>query len=115
MEIKLIEIRDRATFIPAVAIKLYARTEEELWLLRRAGYLESQVLSDAIQPYILLTRLDGGRCEYDPYNWDNRSWRWTHLHLLEKWDEIESGDVVDVEFILGETRQPKVSERLTVK
>jgi hypothetical protein len=34
-----------------------------------------------------------------------------HHWLLDHWGEIKSGDVVDVEFILGETATLKVSER----
>jgi hypothetical protein len=34
-----------------------------------------------------------------------------HHHIYEKWDSLEDGDVVDVEFILGETTKPKLSEK----
>ncbi len=34
-----------------------------------------------------------------------------HTWLIDHFDEIESGAVVDVEFILGEKPAPKVSER----
>jgi hypothetical protein len=34
-----------------------------------------------------------------------------HVWLLERFEQIESGAVVDVEHILGETPAPKVSER----
>jgi hypothetical protein len=33
-----------------------------------------------------------------------------HHWIIEHWDELKDSDVVDVEFILGETQQPKVSE-----
>jgi len=36
-----------------------------------------------------------------------------HLHLEKHFEELPSGSVIDVEFILGETAQPKISERLT--
>jgi len=35
-----------------------------------------------------------------------------HRHVAAHWNELQSGDVVDVEFILGETAAPKVSERV---
>jgi hypothetical protein len=35
-----------------------------------------------------------------------------HLHIRDQWESIADGDVVDVEFILGETSVKKVSERL---
>ena len=35
-----------------------------------------------------------------------------HNYVLDHFDELEDGDVVDVEFILGETEVKKTSERL---
>lgn len=109
MKVKLIEIRDRATFIPAVAISVQPTGEEERYLMRRVGY--------GVQPpySILLTHLagSGNACCSDPYDWANRTWQTAHVWIAEHWDEIESGAVVDVEFILGETSAPKFSERLT--
>lgn len=50
----------------------------------------------------------------DPYDWgQNRSRHFAHKWLIEHFDEIESGAVVDVEFILGETKKPKLSEAVT--
>lgn len=112
MIIKLVEIRDRATFIPAIAIRLTFRNERERYLLRRAGYASEQIVPDsAMEPYILLSKLDGVRAEYDPYNWGNRTMATAHAHLIQAWDSIASGDVIDVQFILGETQTPKVSEQ----
>jgi hypothetical protein len=37
-----------------------------------------------------------------------------HHYIYDHFDELDDGDVVDVEFILGETAIKKVSERLTV-
>jgi len=110
MEIKLIEVRDRATFIPMLAIKPVPRSEEERYLLARAGYGRSP---DVQGEYVLLARLDGGPLRYDHYGWEPpvRTYQTAHFWLLSHWDEIASGDVLDVEFILGETLSPKPSER----
>jgi hypothetical protein len=35
-----------------------------------------------------------------------------HVWLLEHFEQVAHGDVVDVEYILGERSAPKVSERL---
>lgn len=35
-----------------------------------------------------------------------------HNWIIDHWQELKDGDVVDVQFILGETKEPKVSERL---
>lgn len=66
---KMVEIRDRGTFIPALAVKL--------------------------EP---------------AYDWTNNTMRSAHAWLIMNFDSIRSGQVVDVEFILGHTQAPKKSE-----
>lgn len=109
MEIKFLEIRDSMTFIPAFAVRLASRSEQEAFLCARAGF--------GTQPngaYIFLTRLSDGETNHDPYNWTgNRTMRAVHLWLLDvAWDGIVSGDVVDVQYLMGEADTPKESERL---
>ena len=108
MEIKLVEIRDAGTFIPAMAVRLKDRIDEEQYLLRRSGF-------GTDGDCIMLTRLETGQGQYDPYDWpaNPRTMRYAHHFIVTRWEEIRSGDVIDVEFIMGVTKQPKVSERLT--
>ena len=115
MDIKLLELRDRATMIPVMAVYLLSRSPDEQFLLRRAGYAEDPTSgSDDVDPYILLVKLDGCEAHYDPFDWDNmRTMTQAHLHIIGHWHELRSGDVVDVEFITGETTAPKQSERVT--
>lgn len=107
---KLIEIRDRATFIPAIAIRLDPANEAERYLLARVGYGREPEQQRA---YVLLTKADGsGPAHCDPYEWgQSRTMCVVHKFLVEHFDEIDHGDVVDVEFILGETAAAKRSER----
>lgn len=110
MKAKALEIRDRATFIAALAVDMNpsvsTHCEKQLYLLQRCGYP-----CDGI-PNVILTRLDGnGKATSDPYAWGDRTWSVAHNYIIEHWDELKDGDVVDVEFILGETDVPKVSER----
>lgn len=117
MEVKLFEIRDSATFIPAMAIRLIVNEvaplgERELWLLRRAGYSQHQVLNSAAEPYVILCKLDGVEAHYDPFEWSNRRTMGNaHSHIIDHWSNLRSGDLIDVEFILGETSTPKKSEQ----
>ena len=99
MTIKLIEIRDRGTTVPAMAIQV---SGADGFLMRRAGFGDV--------PMVYLVQLATQIAKYDPYNWGNRTMGRAHLHIAEHWDELKDGDVVDVEFILGETDTPKVSE-----
>jgi hypothetical protein len=50
---------------------------------------------------------------YDPYHWprDPRTKPYAHVYIEAHWHDLKDGDVIDVEFILGETTSPKVSER----
>jgi len=114
MKAKALEIRDTGTFIAALAVdmnpdgELWAVGEAQRYLLRRCGYA-----CDG-RPNIVLTRLDGnGKATNDPYEWGGRTWPVAHNHIIENWDSLNDGDVVDVEFILGETAAPKQSERAT--
>lgn len=105
IETKLFELRDVATFIPIIASRMRADTLGEAWLLRRAGY------SETLAPLVLLTRLDGGGlAEYDPHAWGGRTYPVAHLYIAERWDELRSGDLIDVRALLGETDAPCRSE-----
>lgn len=103
MTTKTLEIRDRGTFIPALAIQV---SGQDGYLLRRAGF-ES--------PMVYLVMLATEQCKYDPYNWTGaRTMKVAHNYITDRFDELSDGDVVDVEFILHERPEPKRSERETV-
>lgn len=108
MQVKMFEIRDAATFIPCIGIAMHTpESEKEHFLLRRSGF------SPDI-PLILFVRADGGPSRYDPYGWpDPRTMPTAHRYVADHWNELESGAVIDVEYILGETDTKKISERLT--
>jgi hypothetical protein len=102
MEQKWIEIRDRGTFIPALALRF---TGDAHWLARRAGFGEHT-------PYVVLINLVKMEAQYDAFAWTYaRTMRCAHAWLNEHWDEQADGGVLDVEFILGERGTPKASER----
>lgn len=114
MEVKLLEIRDRATFIPAFAARPMPQPPvdkyiAQMYLLRRAGYS-----CDPTQPIVIFGYLRGGTCYYSPYDWGNgsRTMQAAHHYIAKHFDELKDGDVVDVEFISGEAESPKISERL---
>lgn len=105
METKILEIRDRSTFIPMLAVKMVAENEAQGFLLRSAGYSPNA-------PYcILMMPALGGECRHDPYDWNDRTFMVVHGYIEENFDKLNNGDVIDVEFILGEAKEPKVSQR----
>jgi len=112
--VKIIEVRDVATCMPCLAIQPNPQTEAEVWAFSRTGYgLEP---SDHRQ-YVLMVPLNPGQgiMTADPYCQPGAPERRTmfeaHRYVIKHWDELSSGDVVDVEYIMGETEEPKRPDR----
>ncbi len=114
---KALEIRDRGTFIPVIATLMTpavddGRYEQESYLLARSGYGRDPME----HPLIMLCRMDanGGsshQASYDAYGWGGaRTLTVAQQYILEHFEELHSGDVIDVEFILGESAEAKRSE-----
>lgn len=121
MTLKLFELRDRGTFIPIFAFRCRPTRAEDIdlfhaerFLLGRAGFM---IGND--DPHIIIGRLDCdfpgvSQCTYDVHAHTGmaRTFTEAHRYIATHWDQLPSGAVLDVEFILGETTTPKVSERL---
>lgn len=133
MEVKLLEVRDRLTFIPVIAIAMVEQPAsaaglgsldpvavkaiaDRRYLLGRAGYAD-----DERHPTIALAHLSAAKTAdrasgktfcCDPYDWCDRTYQCAHLYIEKNWHDLKDGDVIDVEHILGETASPKLSERL---
>lgn len=106
MEIKTLEIRDTGTCIPCIAISTKSSNVEQHLLLRRAGYSDCGN-SDCI----LFGMLRGGKLTYDAYAWNGcRTMQTAHSYVRANFDKLREGDVVDVEFILGEKDTPSISD-----
>lgn len=110
MQVKIIEVRDEGTFIPMLCVDMNPDNDVQRYHLRRCGYPCGGT------PNIAITHLscDGGEMCNDPYHWGGRTRPVAHNYIIENWATLSDGDVVDVQFIIGETDKPKVSERLTV-
>lgn len=107
MEVKTLEIRDAMTFIPVICIRPTPDNEAQRYLLRRDGYR-----GDEGEHCIIMIDAQCHGCSYDPYEWGgSRTKGQAHHFIAEHWHELKDGDVVDVQFILGETPSAKLSER----
>lgn len=91
MEVKVFELRDEGTAIPLMGARLYHGDDyaKMFWIL------ESMSRSETTKP-------------------PDRAYPVAHKYIIENWAKLKDGDVVDVQFILGETKAPKVSERGTL-
>jgi hypothetical protein len=84
------------------------QAEWERRTLMRVGY--SPV---GLHLYVLVARLtDLEQACLWPDRWpsDIRTMRAAHEHIIANWATLKSGDVVDVEHLLGETREKKLTE-----
>ena len=106
MELKLFEIRDSGTFIPMFAFKFADMTEQEIYLAGRSGYGEEC-------PLIVFGSLQNPEeTHFDPILWNlGRTRQVAHEYIRDNWNTLKSGEVIDVEWILGERDIPKKSER----
>lgn len=73
------------------------------YLMRRAGFSGTM---------IYLVMLATQKCAYDPWSWPNRTMHTAHRHIEKEFDNLDDGAVIDVEFLLGETAAPKLSEEV---
>jgi hypothetical protein len=124
MKSKLLEIRDSGTRIPVLATRLcptpYTKNERasranhdaEIAILHDEGYIDKS--GDG--SFVMVTKLSDQTSAYEPFGWltSARTMRIAHKEIAEKFDQLESGDVVDVEFVLGETKTKKTSEYATM-
>lgn len=103
MTVKVVEIRDRGTLVPALAVRLDVTEEKERRLLKHAGY------GDNPETYVLLIRLTDA--PYSPFaHGAARTLNVAHNYLIENFDKVEHGGVICVEHLLGERETPKTSE-----
>lgn len=116
MLIKVLEIRDRATCFSVMAIKMIPAAFHASNLVDGVNWAQIQAAHltrsgyGFDHPSIMMTNLNGGKISYDPYDWGDRTYHVAHKHIREHFDTLKEGDVVDVEFLLGETNQPKERE-----
>lgn len=101
MKTKIFEIRDRATYFAVLATKLESDFVYEKAQLRYNGFGTGLVM---------MTRLTDGKGQYAPYKWDDRTMTTAHMYITTHFDMLETGYVVDVEYINGETDKPKKSD-----
>jgi hypothetical protein len=98
--------------MPVLCALMRSEDEADAYLLRRCGYGQREdsprlVLMAGIQS-------SPEKSTYDPHDWGRDGTRTrlvAHEYIEKNWDSLKSGDVIDVEFILGETATAKTSER----
>lgn len=110
MKIKCLEIRDRNTFIVVMAFKPMPENEAQRYLLRRDGW---SCRED--EHCVMVINTHKHVAMHDPYDYGggSRTMPEAHKYIEKHWAELADGDVIDVEFILGETAEKKPSESVS--
>lgn len=103
---KVFEVRDEATNIGVIATKMVGEVPDEDYELERNGFTSSNNL-------VLVTQLSNSKSSWDAFDWQNgtRTMFEAHKYIEEHFDELRSGDVIDVRFILGEVNKPCKSDK----
>lgn len=113
MKIKILEIRDEGTEIAVAAIQMLAEN------VGQAFYVHGRCGHPKDGSSIVVMCLDDMRATNDPYEWASlgkgpRTLPVAHDYIIDHFVELNDGDVVDVQHILGETPTRKISSRLVL-
>lgn len=114
MDCKVFELRAPATLIVLLAIKLGVYNEAERYLVSRSGYGRN---NNDFNRYIMLFPIDGGGESFattDPYKHGIAEMRIAHQYIRENFDQLDDGQVIDIEFITGKVDYPKTPERIEI-
>lgn len=109
--VKLFEVRDEGTTMAVVALKPDSHNEAERWLYARSGYGSTPAEQGC---YVMLAPMHAGEgmLVCDPFKHPSRrTLPVAHRFIIDNWNVLQSGDVVDVEHILGEAPERKAPER----
>jgi hypothetical protein len=104
METKIFEVRDIATRIMLVVISLATTNKRELNNLRRDGYNPSE-------EYYLFIWPGFNEVSYNPDMWIKKRTRYISTSFVGTYfNRLNTGDVIDVEYLIGESIKKKYPE-----
>lgn len=107
MKTKFFEVRDSGTCIPVLAIKMIAEASDpvEKQYLWRGGYPPQH-------PYaVIMMDLNDQKASSDPYDWPaDSTMAWAHHYIYDHFDDLTSGQVVDVRTLKDPKIAPAISE-----
>jgi hypothetical protein len=93
-----------------MAIKLKARDMAEAYLFSRAGFV---ITNNTYGKYVILIKIETNEVQWDYEEWPNRTMITAHKYIQDYFNQLNTGDVIDVEYILGLSENKKQSERIT--
>ena len=99
MQIKMLEIRDDATCIPVIAMKMQPDNGPQNRYLWRCGYPRDG-------HGVVVMKMQDQKATSDPDEWGDRTMPPAHDYIIDNFDILNDGDVIDTRVILGERAVP---------
>lgn len=101
IESKIFEIRDKGTYIPILAVLMESNDPAENYHLKRFSW-----------SHIYVFKIANGEPVFK-WEWEGRRISVIYPHITKHWYELQSGSVIDIQVLLGETTEPATSEMIT--
>ena len=103
--IKYLEVRDSCTCIPVIAISTKVEDPIGRKFMWQMGFGPRSNM-------VFVTKVEPVQTEYNPFAWGEnpRTMFRAHKYIQDNWNELKSGDVVDVEYIMGLRATKKEAE-----
>lgn len=101
---KYFEVRDAGTCIVVLAMKTTPSNNTEKLFLERGGWDTNTV--------ILMNLTGLAKATYDPFDWQaegSRTLFEAHFYIQKNFDILKDFDIIDIQYILGETDSKKLS------
>lgn len=96
---KYLEVRDSCTCMPVLAVPIEINR-----MTRSVGFVSGQ--------FILVTKLVNTQTHHSPEYWPDEWHRSVHRAILDNWEILKDGDVLDMRVVRGEAQKAVPSQFL---
>lgn len=106
MRARVLEIRYHDEVYSVMALEMSDDVSEfRNWLLARSGFPREQY-----KKYVVIV-LDTMKCHVDPAGWPEQWQRAMHGHVVDHFDVLYDGKVIDVDHLMTGRDKPRLSSR----
>lgn len=113
MTAKTFEIIDRKGMIPALAILLKPETNADGFILHSLENAIALIRLDKFDMIGTKVPAQWYVLEKQYFSWigENRTLQVAHKYIIDNWENLISGSVIDVEFVMGLTQKPRLTTK----
>ena len=107
MKSKIFEIRDGSFYIPVLATATNMENCDYLVEAYHWKYANYKQYS----PLVIVTQINSNplKSAYSPDEWTSKTMQIAHEYIEENFNDLKSGAVIDIQYILGETNTKRKS------